>query len=173
MPLIELTTIIHAPIERCFNLSRSIDLHKLSTEGTGEEAIAGVTSGLIGMGQQVTWRAKHFGIRQTLTSEITAFEHPYHFRDEMIEGAFRMIVHDHFFEVAGAKTIMRDVFRFESPGGILGTLFNNLVLGRYLRNLMTRRNQVIKEVAETDRWKIILSQPQVLAPNIKHVRNSG
>jgi hypothetical protein len=84
MPFIELTTFIHAPIDRCFDLARSIDLHKLSTQGTEEEAIAGVTSGLIGKGEQVTWKAKHFGITQKLTSRITVFEYPYHFRDEML-----------------------------------------------------------------------------------------
>src|SRR5688572_13770876 len=120
MPLIELTTAIHAPIERCFDLARSIDLHKLSTAGTNEEAIAGVTSGLIGEGQRVTWRAKHFGIAQTLTSEITQFQYPYRFRDEMMKGAFRMIKHDHLFERSGDKTVMRDKFEFKSPGWILG-----------------------------------------------------
>ena len=69
MPKIELTTIIDAPIERCFDLARSIDLHKLSTAGTDEEAIAGVMSGLIGKNEQVTWKAKHFGITQKLTSK--------------------------------------------------------------------------------------------------------
>lgn len=150
MPVIELHTSIHAPIERCFDLARSIDLHKLSTEGTQEEAIAGVTSGLIGFGEQVTWRAKHFGITQTLTSQITAFEYPHHFRDEMLDGAFKMIRHDHRFEAAGHTTIMHDRFEFESPGGIIGVLFNKLILIRYLRNLLSKRNQVIKAAAEAD-----------------------
>ena len=157
MPVIELRTLIHAPIERCFDLARSIDLHKLSTEGTHEEAIAGVTSGLIGFGEQVTWRAKHLGITQTLTSRITAFGYPRHFRDEMLDGAFRMIRHDHRFEAAGNITIMHDTFEFESPGGVVGVLFNKLILIRYLRNLLLRRNQMIKAVAETDRWKTILA----------------
>jgi ligand-binding SRPBCC domain-containing protein len=158
MPLIELTTSIHAPISRCFDLARSIDLHRLSTQETNEEAIAGVTSGLIGEGQQVTWKAKHFGISQTLTSKITLFEYPYHFRDEMVRGAFRMIKHDHLFEEPDGKTIMHDKFQFESPGGILGTLFNKLVLEKYLRSLLVRRNQIIKEVAESDQWKTILKK---------------
>lgn len=158
MPLIELTISIHAPIERCFDLARSIDLHKLSTRETNEEAIAGVTSGLIGEGQQVTWKAKHFGISQTLTSKITLFEYPYHFRDEMVKGAFRMIKHDHLFEGSGDKTVMRDKFQFESPGGILGSLFNTLVLEKYLRNLLVTRNRIIKEVAESDQWKTILKK---------------
>ncbi|MBT1695946.1 SRPBCC family protein [Fulvivirgaceae bacterium PWU4] len=149
MPIIELRTTIHAPVERCFDLARSIDLHKQSTEGTHEEAIAGVTSGLIGFGEQVTWRAKHFGITQTLTSKITAFQYPHHFRDEMLNGAFRMIRHDHHFEATAGSTIMYDKFEFESPGGIVGVLFNKLILIRYLRNLLIKRNQMIKTVAET------------------------
>lgn len=153
MPVIKLNTTIHAAIERCFDLARSIDLHKLSTEGTHEEAIAGVTSGLIGFGEQVTWRAKHFGITQTLTSKITAFEYPHHFRDEMLDGAFRMIRHDHYFETAGRSTVMHDTFEFESPCGIAGRLFNKLILIRYLRNLLRKRNQVIKAAAEADQRK--------------------
>src|SRR5688572_20580771 len=150
MPLIELTTAIHAPIERCFDLARSIDLHKLSTEGTDEEAIAGVTSGLIGKGQRVTWRAKHFSIVQTLTSEITQFEYPFHFRDEMLDGAFRTIRHDHLFKQSGNTTIMNDKFYFESPGWILGRLLNKIILSKYLRNLLVKRNRFIKEIAESE-----------------------
>lgn len=157
MPLIELATLINAPVERCFDLARSIDLHKLSTAGTDEEAIAGVTSGLIGKDQEVTWRAKHFGITQTLSSRITVFERPYHFRDEMIKGAFKAIVHDHIFEKLGSHTVMHDRFYFESPGGIVGALFNHLILTRYLHSLLMKRNQMIKSVAESDDWKKIIN----------------
>lgn len=158
MPLIELTTVINAPIERCFDLARSIDLHKVSTEGTREEAIAGVTSGLIGEGQQVTWRATHFLITQTLTSKITAFEYPCYFRDELVEGAFKTIKHDHVFQKSEDKTVMKDKFYFESPGWIIGMVFNEIVLTRYLRNMLKRRNQIIKEIAESEKSKTILNQ---------------
>ena len=158
MPLIELTTTIDAPIERCFDLARSIDLHKLSTEGTDEEAIAGVTSGLIGKNQEVTWRARHLGVVQTLSSRITEFERPYHFRDEMIKGAFKSIKHDHIFEESGGKTVMRDEFYFESPGWIVGALFNRFVLIRYLRSLLMKRNEMIKRIAESDDWKKLLNK---------------
>src|SRR5690606_21247689 len=157
MPLIELTTIINAPIDRCFDLARSIDLHKLSTEGTDEEAIAGVTSGLIGKNQEVTWRARHFGITQTLTSRITKFDRPYLFRDEMIKGAFKTIKHDHIFCESGDKTVMQDKFYFESPGWIVGAVFNHFVLTRYLHSILTKRNQMIKRIAESDDWKNILN----------------
>ena len=56
MPKIEITTAIKAPLEICFDLARSIDLHKISTAKSKEQAIAGVTSGLIGMNETVTWQ---------------------------------------------------------------------------------------------------------------------
>jgi ligand-binding SRPBCC domain-containing protein len=145
---VEISTIINAPIEQCFDLARSIDLHIESTKHTGEKAIAGRTSGLIELGETVTWRAKHFGIRQNLTSKITAFDYPNSFTDEMVEGAFKSIKHQHIFFKAGGKTVMKDIFIFESPFGILGKLANFLFLRSYLENLLIKRNQVIKDAAE-------------------------
>lgn len=148
MPAIEITTYINAPIEKCFDLARSIDLHLESTKQTGEQAIAGRTSGLIELGETVTWRAKHFGIRQSLSSKITEFEKPNYFVDEMVEGAFKSFRHEHRFTTVDGHTVMQDVFVFESPLGILGRLANVLFLERYMRNLLLERNRVIKEVAE-------------------------
>lgn len=97
MPKIYLTTIIDAPVERCFDLSRSIDLHKISTQNTNEEAVAGVTSGLIGLHETVTWRAKHFWITQQLTTRISEFKSPVYFVDEMQNGVFKSFRHEHLF----------------------------------------------------------------------------
>lgn len=148
MPKIELTTVIKAPIEKVFDLSRSIDLHMESTKQTGEKAITGKTSGLIGLGETVTWRAKHFGIWQTLTSKITEFERPNLFVDEMINGAFKSFRHEHRFTSSGNQTIMKDIFEFESPLGILGKIFNTLILTRYMTKLLNERNRVMKEASE-------------------------
>lgn len=148
MPTIELHTRINAPIEKVFNLSRSIDLHMESTKQTGEQAIAGRTSGLIELGETVTWRAKHFGIWQDLTSKITEFDQPYFFVDEMVRGAFKSFRHEHHFSQVDGQTLMKDIFVFESPLGVLGKLFNWLTLKKYMTNLLETRNKVIKEAAE-------------------------
>lgn len=153
MAVIELTTTIAAPIERVFDLSCSIDLHTRSTARTGEQAVAGITSGLIGPGQEVTWRARHFGIWQTLTSGITEWERPTHFADVMVRGAFRRMEHHHYFETTSTGTTMRDIFAFESPLGWLGHLANALFLTRYMRTLLFRRNAMIRLVAESDEWR--------------------
>jgi ligand-binding SRPBCC domain-containing protein len=141
MPIIELTTVIDAPIEKVFNLARSIDLHMESTKQTSEQAIAGRTIGLIGLGETVTWRAKHFCIWQTLTSKITEFDQPNFIVDEMVQGAFKSIRHEHHFIKTGDHTVMKDVFVFESPFGILGRLFNWLILTRYMPKLLRDRNR--------------------------------
>ena len=152
MPVITLETRIHATVECCFDLSRDIDLHMRSTEQTREVAVAGVRTGLIGPGEDVTWEATHFGIRQRLTSRITAYNRPFHFRDSQVRGVFKRIDHDHFFErLSDGVTLMRDVFDYKSPLGLLGTLADRLFLKNYLRSLLERRNALIKRVAEGNR----------------------
>ena len=148
MPRIELSTIIQAPIEKCFDLARSIDLHIESTKQTGEQAVAGRTSGLIELGETVTWRAKHFGIWQTLTSKVTEFDRPNFFADEMVKGTFKSFRHEHRFTSIDGHILMKDVFVFESPLGVLGRFFNWLVLTCYMEKLLIERNRVVKEVAE-------------------------
>ena len=153
MPSIKLETIINAPIEICFDLSRSIDLHKLSTTKTNETAIAGVTEGLIGQDEFVTWQATHFGFRQKLTSKITGYNRPFHFRDEQLKGVFKLLKHDHSFEHKNNATLMTDAFYYESPYGILGRIFNKIILTKYLRKFLVERNELIKEIAESGQWK--------------------
>ena len=154
MPTIDITRAVAAPLERCFDLARSIELHTHSTAATGEEAIAGVTQGLIGMGESVTWHARHFGIRQTLTSRITAFDRPHHFRDEQVRGAFAGFTHDHFFTPDGrGGTLMRDVFAFRAPLGVLGRLAEALVLTRYMRRLLETRAEIVAAAAEGEGWR--------------------
>ena len=158
MPKIELTTEIKSTLCICFDLSRSIDLHEVSTKQTNEKAIAGVTSGLINLNESVTWQATHFGVRQKLTSKITAFDRPNYFRDEQVKGAFKSFHHEHTFEQMGEKIIMKDIFEFQSPFGILGKIFNKLILTNYMEKLLIDRNKVIKEFAESDKWKLVLNQ---------------
>lgn len=156
MPLIELSIAINAPIERCFDLARSIDLHQLSTQHTNEQAIDGVTEGLINLGETVTWRAKHFGIYQQLTTLITAYDRPHRFVDEMVKGAFQSFCHVHTFQNFEGKTVMRDEFHYVSPFGIIGKFVDIIVLKDYMKKLLILRNETIKEVAESDQWQNIL-----------------
>ena len=156
MPKIELITNIRSTPEICFDLSRSIDLHKISTTKTNEKAIAGTVTGLINLGETVTWKATNFGITQKLTSKITAFKRPFHFRDEQVKGAFRSFTHDHFFKQQNGIVIMKDILDFISPLGIAGNIFNKLILTNYLTKFLNDRNNVIKAYAESEKWRSII-----------------
>lgn len=159
MPVIQLSTSISAPIEVVFDLSRSIDLHKISTSHTNEEAVAGKTSGLIGMDESVTWKAKHFGVTQYLTSKITAYSRPHYFTDVMVSGAFKGFTHKHIFNQEGDTTVMEDVFEYTSPLGFLGRMADNIFLKKYMEQLLAKRNLVVKEFAEDNElYKKILPQ---------------
>ncbi|WP_192821344.1 SRPBCC family protein [Rufibacter sp. LB8] len=156
MPVIELRTEIKVPRPIVFDLSRSIDLHLLSTQQTHEKAIAGKTQGLMGLGEWVTWRAKHFGVYQQLTSHITEMEPPHFFVDEMVAGAFNRFRHEHHFQESPYGTLMVDLFDYTSPLGMLGKLADFLFLKKYMTTLLAERNRVLKEVAESDKWKDLL-----------------
>jgi ligand-binding SRPBCC domain-containing protein len=156
MPRVELATRIEAPVERVFDLARSLDLHARGQARHGERAVAGVTSGLLGPGQTVTWSARHFWITQELTSRIVGFERPRWFRDAMVSGAFARFDHDHFFAPEGQGTRMRDVFDLDSPLGLLGKLADWLVLRRYMERLIEERADSIRKAAESEEWKELL-----------------
>ena len=148
MPLIVLETNIHAPIRRCFDFARSLDLHMISTASTHEKAVGGRLSGLIEVGETVTWRAKHLGVYQHLTVVITAMDAPYSFTDKMVSGAFKKMEHQHLFEEKNGITLMTDTFYFESPFGPVGKAFNQFYLTNYMRRFLIERNLLIKSAAE-------------------------
>ena len=160
MVTLEDLTVIHAPIERCFDLARSVEVHLAGNVHSGEsaKAIAGVTSGLVGLAERVTWRAKHFGVWHNLTSEITVMDRPAYFQNIMIEGIFRFMKHDHFFRpLSRDETEMKSVYCFAAPLPVLGRVAEMAFLGRYMQALLRERNAALKEIAESSKWQEYLA----------------
>jgi ligand-binding SRPBCC domain-containing protein len=149
MPVIVLRTRVVAPPARCFDLARDVELHQRSTAASHERAVGGVTTGLLGAGDEVTWEATHFGVRQRLTSRITEFDPPHRFVDEMVRGAFARFRHEHQFLAAEDGTEMVDIFDYTSPLGPLGRLSDRLFLYRYMTRLLRGRNAYLKRAAES------------------------
>ncbi|WP_382304540.1 SRPBCC family protein [Herbiconiux sp. UC225_62] len=129
-----------------FDLARSIDVHTESQAGAAERAVGGVTAGLIGLGEEVTWRARHFGLPFSLTSRVTEFDPPRRFVDEQTRGPFKTFRHEHVFESTPAGSVMIDRVRFVAPVGPLGRLAEKLVLERYLRRLIRERGRFLAAV---------------------------
>lgn len=148
MPHLELRTIVAASAERCFDVSVDVELHTRST-GAREEIVGGVRSGLIGPGEEITWKAWHFGIPFRMTSRIAAYDRPRMFVDQQVRGPFGRWRHEHRFDEADGRTVMRDVVDFASPLGPLGALVDRLVLRRYMTKVLRTRNAVLREAAES------------------------
>jgi ligand-binding SRPBCC domain-containing protein len=162
MPVIRLETLIAAPVELCFDLSRDIHAHVQSAAHTGERIVECPPSGLVQLGDEVEFEARHFGVRQRLRSKIVQYDRPRRFVDEMQRGAFKRLRHAHEFRTAGCASTstntststnigsaMVDVLEFESPFGVLGKLLDALVLRRYMETFLRRRNAELKRMAET------------------------
>ncbi|MEU6730915.1 SRPBCC family protein [Nonomuraea wenchangensis] len=146
----EVVTLIHAPPELVFDTSLSVELHTASMAASRERAVAGVTSGLLGPGDRVTWRARHFGVPWRMTSLISGYDRPAYFVDEQVAGPFRRWRHTHHFVLAPDEegTVMRDVVDFAAPAGPLGVVAEALVLRRYLARLILLRNAHLKRITE-------------------------
>jgi ligand-binding SRPBCC domain-containing protein len=147
MTHINLTTEIAAGIEITFDLARDVETHKLSMQRSNEIAVAGRMAGLCEAGDTITWPT-HFWIRQKLTVEITKMRRPFFFEDKMLSGAFKSMRHEHHFSYETGKTIMTDHFEYEVPFGILGKVFDQVILKDYMTRLLTMRNDIIKMLAE-------------------------
>jgi ligand-binding SRPBCC domain-containing protein len=135
----ECRTWLPVGVQEAFDRSRSIDLHVASMAGSRERAVAGVTTGHIDEGEEVTWRAWHFGVPIRMTSRITRMSPPDSFVDEQVRGPFRSFRHEHRFVADGDGTIMIDHVVLRVPLGVLGRAAE-LVVGPYLRRLIERRN---------------------------------
>ncbi len=158
MPRIHLTTFIAAPQEVVFDLSRHIGLHKTSQQANKEEAINGVTTGLINEGEHVTWQAKHLFKTRMLKIRITKMQIPFFFEDVMEQGDFKKFEHRHHFKPAQNGTIVIDELEFDSPYGFIGKVFNQVYLTNYMKRLLQQRNKTIKHFAESKKWEALLNK---------------
>jgi ligand-binding SRPBCC domain-containing protein len=156
MPIIRVETLIDASREKCFDLARDTAIHEKTTSSSKEQVVSLKRNGqeILGqstqleLGDEVTFQATHFGIKQRLTSKIVTYDRPVEFTDAMQRGAFRSLHHIHQFEQVENGTRMVDILEFQSPAWFIGWLVDNLVLARYMRRFIEERGRALKAIAE-------------------------
>ncbi len=141
-------TMLAAAPERVFDLCRDIEVHMAGFAHTRERAVAGVISGLIGPGEEVTWSARHFGLPFRLTSRIVEYDRPRLFVDEQVQGPFKRYRHMHRFDAVPTGTRVTDDVEFTAPAGPLGWLVERAMLAAYMKRLIETRSAHIKTLAE-------------------------
>lgn len=149
MGRIVIETSIAAPRELCFDLALNVEAHAESAAFSGERVVLpGRLTGQLQTGDLIAFEGKHFGMRQRFVAKIVSIERPQRFVDEMVEGMFRSLRHDHIFEEAGENTVMRDVLEWESPLGFLGRLADSLCLESHMRWFVSTKQQRLARIAE-------------------------
>ncbi|WP_433305743.1 SRPBCC family protein [Actinoplanes sp. CA-030573] len=138
--MIEVVSLVDAEPSRVFDLELDVDVHAGSLAGSGETAATSTGRRQLALGDEVTFRARHLGVRWRMTSRITAYERPHRFVDEQVRGPFRAMRHEHWFEDLGdGRTRMTDRMTVHAPLGPLGALVTRVLLAPYLRRLLKRR----------------------------------
>ena len=99
---------------------------------------------MLGLGDEVTWHARHFGLLWTMTIKIVEWDRPSRFVDEQERGPFAMFRHEHLFEPHGDGTRMTDRVAFRAPFGPIGGFVERVVLGRYMHGVIQTRNRYLE-----------------------------
>jgi ligand-binding SRPBCC domain-containing protein len=152
VPRIELVTEVPADRDHAFAASLDVGLHTSSMRRNHERAVAGVTSGRLGPGDRVTWRARHLGVWWQMSVRITEYDPPSRFVDEQVSGPFAHWRHVHLFQPHDTEpgaTVMSDVVDFSVPAGIAGRIVGVTILQPYLRRLIATRNALLAEALQT------------------------
>jgi ligand-binding SRPBCC domain-containing protein len=173
METIQLESWIDAPVERCFLLSLSVDLHLATARSSREQAVEGVKTGLISEGESVTFRGRHLGLKLRHQSRIEVVRPYSYFRDVMVKGVFSHFEHEHHFAAMDDGTRVRDEIRFSAPWGAIGRLATKILVKRHLTAFLVERNAGLKQVAESEDWHRYLDGQSVtiaLAPETNSVK---
>ncbi|WP_406076751.1 cyclase/dehydrase [Micromonospora sp. NBC_00858] len=147
--LIEIVSVIGAAPSVVFDLKLDMDVHAASLRSSQETAVTSTGRRQLALGDEVTFHARHFGLRWRMTSRITVYERPDRFVDEQTRGPFRLLRHEHqFHNLNGVGTQMTDRLWVVAPLGPMGTVVTRALIAPYLRRLLSQRAAHIKHLAE-------------------------
>jgi ligand-binding SRPBCC domain-containing protein len=157
MPKIHLTSFIQAPVERVFDLSRNLALRKKSLRKDREQLLSSSGDSLVQAGETITLRAKHLGKTREMTARVTALSQPLHFTEEQVKGDLKSFRHEYHFKPTENGTILIDILEFEGPRDLLGSLASVFFLKPYLESMLQKKNELLRQYAETEKWKAVLT----------------
>ena len=144
------STVIHAPIERCFALSTNVALVQRKL---GMKPVAGRTTGCVQGGDTVRWEGWQLGFPNFHVSLIAHYDPPFYFQDRMLEGRFRTFEHDHRFREIDGGVLLEDEVRFTMPFGFPGKMVGQIVLVPHISRLLRERFAMLRGIAETEAWR--------------------
>lgn len=156
MPSIHLTTFIKAPVERVFDLCRNSTILKKALEARKETLSAGAAGILLTQSDTLTLGAKHLGKTRVITLRVIEMTIPEKFVEEQVKGDLKSFRHEHHFKPVDNGTIMIDLVDLEEPRDAIGGIAGKFFMKKYFEKMLTSRNELIKQYAESDKWRAIM-----------------
>ena len=160
MVSIHLTTFIEAPMQRVYDLARHFSVLKGSLTGTPVQVSSGSGTYLLQRGDSLTFQSRNLGRTRTLTARITEMDGKTIFTEEQVKGDLKSYRHAHHFKPAQNGTIMIDMIECEGPRDFFGSLAGTNALKRYVEEVTGKRIASIRQYAESDKWKAVLTGMQ-------------
>lgn len=157
MPTIHLTTFIAAPVERVFDLSRNLTIYKTLMQDRKETMSSGAATNLVSQGETMTFHAKHLGKTRLVMTRVVEIQKPNSLVQEQVKGDLLHFKHEHHFKAVENGTILIDMIDFDGPRDFIGKIIGKLYLKRYLEKLIHKRNTLIQQYAESEKWRAVLS----------------
>ena len=157
MPVIHLTTIVHAPVERVFNLSRHRGLYVQCMQWHPQKHSASKSLGLLEEGELLSWQAKIFGKNRLFRTKLSQMQPVGFLQQVMPQSNWIHICHQQHFKPLANGAVMIDEFSFQPAHPAWNNLFLRLLVTPRLRRLLERKNAIMKQVAESEEWKQYLS----------------
>lgn len=158
MSTIHVTSFIHAPVERTFNLSRSTSLHKAVLRTYRKGVLEGGSEGLMEPGERVSFKLGFLGRQRELITKIDTLDFPKMFVSTLVKGSFRNLRHEHHFKPIENGTLLIDLLEYEPAFGAAGKLADSLLIRSFLKKYLVAKNRLIKQYAEGEKWKVVLPE---------------
>ena len=156
MAKIHFTTFIKAPAKRVFDLSRSANLFQISSDNIFEKFVEGLSSGLMNENETVSYQAKYFYRTRNLTLKIINLNIPNQITIQLIMKGFKSFQYNLYFKSIKNGTFLIDIIEYERSYGLMGKLLDKIFIKNHIAKLLSYRNEVINQYAETAKWKEIL-----------------
>jgi ligand-binding SRPBCC domain-containing protein len=157
MASIHLTTFIAAPIERVFDLSRHLAIYKQVFQSRKAEFRSGAASSLLSPGETISVLGKIAGKNRMTMLKLTKLQRPLSFTEEQVKGDLESYKHEHHFKPAQNGTIVIDILEYGPPRDMIGRIVARIRMKKYLEEFIGKRNETIRNYAETEKWRAVLT----------------
>lgn len=92
-----------------------------------------------------------FGVKTTWVTEITQVKEQEYFVDEQRVGPYFMWHHEHKIEAIQGGVLMTDIVSYKPPLGFLGSIANEIMIKRKLKEIFDFRTKAVEEIF--GKWK--------------------